>query len=102
MKQDESRMGSAILLPMAVSADLRPRLDFKKSGLTFWQAREPARPEARGDGHQVGIAESFVRDKFFHTFMVGTQGAARKRPARHGRARLGGLTRNVDAAEIAT
>ena len=75
-------MGSAIFLPMAVSADLRSRLDFKKSGLTFWQARELARPEARRDGHQVGIAKSFVRDEFFHTFMVGAQSAARKRRAR--------------------
>ena len=75
-------MGSAIFLPMAVSADLRSRLDFKKSGFTFWQAREPARPEARSDGHQVGIAKPFVRDEFFHTFMVGTQSAARKRRAR--------------------
>jgi hypothetical protein len=75
-------MNSAIFLPMAVSADLRPLLDFKKSGLTFWQTRELARPEVRSDGHQVGIAEPFVRDEFFHTFMVGTQSAARKRRAR--------------------
>jgi len=75
-------MGAAIFLPMAVSANLRFRLDFKKSGLTFWQAREPARPEARSDGHQVGIAKPFVRDEFFHTFMVGTQCATRKRRAR--------------------
>jgi hypothetical protein len=57
---------------------LRSRLDFKKSGLTFWQAREPARPEARSDGHQVGIPKPFVRNEFFHTFMVGTQSATRK------------------------
>jgi hypothetical protein len=75
-------MGSAIFLPMAVSADLRARLNFKESGLTFCEVREPARPEARSDGHQVGIAKPFVRDEFFHTFMVGTQSAARKRRTR--------------------
>jgi len=75
-------MGSAIFLPMAVSADLCSRLDFKKPGLTFWQAREPARPEARRDGHQVGIAKPFVWNEFFHTFMVGTRSAARKLRAR--------------------
>ena len=75
-------MDLAIFLPMAVSADLRSRLDFKKSWLTFWQARELARPEARSDGHQMRIAKPFVRNEFFHTFMVGTQSAARKRRAR--------------------
>jgi len=95
-------MGSAIFLPMAVSADLRSRLDFKKSGLTFWQTREPARPEARSDGHQVRITKPFVRDEFFHTFMVGTQSAARKRRARPAMGTLASLTWNVDAAEITT
>jgi len=91
-------MESAIFLPMAVSADLRSRLDFKKSGLAFWQTRELPRPEARSDGHQVGIAKSFVRNKFFHTFMVGTQCAARKRRARRQSAStLVSLTWKVDA-----
>ena len=97
-------MGLAIFLPMAVPADLRSRLDFKKSRFTFREVWKPARPEARSDGHQVGIAKPFVRDEFFHTFMLGTQSAARKRRTRLGnlRACLANLTWNVDAAEIAT
>jgi len=75
-------MDSAIFLPMAVSADLRSRFAFEESRLTLGQTRELAPPEARGDSHQVRIAESFVRNEFFHSFMVGTPGAARKRRAR--------------------
>lgn len=75
-------MDSAIFLPMAVSADLRSRFAFEESGLAFGQTRELAPPEARGDSHQVGIAKSFVRNEFFHSFMVGAPGAARKRRAR--------------------
>jgi hypothetical protein len=45
----------------------------------------------------VGIAKSFVRNEFFHSFMVGTPGAARKRPARQSASTLVNLTWNVDA-----
>jgi len=75
-------MDLAIFLPMAVSADLRFRFAFEESGLTLGQTRELAPPEARCDRHQVGIAKPFVRNEFFHSFMVGTRGAARKRRAR--------------------
>ena len=66
VKQNQRWVGLRIFLPMAFSANLRACLDFEQARNAFVQARKFARPESCGDGHEVGIAKSFVRDEFFH------------------------------------
>src|SRR5580704_11450525 len=68
MKQNKRGMVLPGFLPMALSADLCPLLDFEESCLAFSQARKLTPPERGGDRHQMRIAEPPVRNELFHAF----------------------------------
>ena len=59
-------MLAGIFLPVAVTADLRARLDFEEARDSGAEACESPRPEAARDGHQVRVTKRRERSKIFH------------------------------------